>query len=140
MIIDIRLIHKNTVKKLIKRAAGVAAWMFVHHSYWKHDIELTNELIKNVITNGELLEYHDEANTDRLLFSYEGNHYVLDLDDEKVVTAYRPFKQTGIAHRSVLRGLCSNGNVHNIKTDGRRRTIDEWTTAPNTTNRARTSN
>ena len=140
MIIDIRLIHKNTVKKLLKRAIEVDNWMLLHHSYWKHDLRPTNETIKNVIRNGGLLEYHDEANTDRLLFSYEGYHYVLDLDDEKVVTVYKPIVRKGLSDRGNLRGLYSNGNLHSIKTDGRRRTINEWNKSTDTTDRVRESN
>ena len=140
MIIDIRLIHMNTVKKLLKRAIEGDNWMLLHHAYGKHDLRPTNETIKNVIRNGGLLEYHDEANTDRLLFSYEGYHYVLDLDDEKVVTVYKPLVRAGLPHRGAIRGLYSNGNVHTIKSDGRRRTVNEWNKSTDTTNRVRESN
>ncbi len=140
MIIDIRLIHMNTVKKLLKRAIEVDNWMLLHHAYWKHDLRPTNETIKNVIRNGELLEYHDEANTDRLLFSYEDYHYVLDLDDEKVVTVYKPLIRKRLSDRDNIRGIYSNGNLHNIKTDGRRRTVNEWNKSTDTTDRVRESN
>ena len=99
--------------------------MLLHHAYWKHDLRPTNETIKNVIRNGELLEYHDEANTDRLLFSYEDYHYVLDLDDEKVVTVYKPLIRKRLSDRDNIRGIYSNGNLHNIKTDGIQEVADE---------------
>tara|TARA_R100000315_G_C5207008_1_gene122471 strand:- start:467 stop:865 length:399 start_codon:yes stop_codon:yes gene_type:complete len=130
----------NTVKKLLKRAIEVDNWMLLHHAYWKHDLRPTNETIKNVIRNGELLEYHDEANTDRLLFSYEDYHYVLDLDDEKVVTVYKPLIRKRLSDRDNIRGIYSNGNLHNIKTDGRRRTVNEWNKSTDTTDRVRESN
>lgn len=115
------LLHRATIKRLIKQAQAIDEWLILSHTVEKHTFKPTQANVVDATNSGRLLEYHTESGTDRIVMSHDGRHWVLDLDDHKLVTSYIP--DTVMAKKLEMgqgRGLFS-GKQHKIESTGKRR-------------------
>ena len=108
MIIHSHLLHPSTKARLLKQSQSITAWRILKHTREQHDFRVTSTLLDTVLSAGQLLEWHNDAGTERLLFDYDGRHWVFDLDDKTLVTSYVPNNaKTILLSRKNTRGLFS---------------------------------
>ena len=84
---------KSTQRELYKRLYAVPHWDITNHMYDRMaERGYTFKDVENVVDNGTLVEYHDDAGTDRIVVEVRESKVrvsiVVDLTTQTLITLY----------------------------------------------------
>lgn len=83
-------LNPSTVKKLLIEGQSLANVPLIQHALERiQEKRLDVDMVRLAIIEGQLIEYHTDAGTRRILLRHsDGTCVVLDLDVKSIVTAY----------------------------------------------------